>query len=111
MAKMIDMPSVTCGNGLHHEVPSADPVFHFVEPDGHHGVAGLETAKAWARSVWEDGVPFHEFISDLYILLPGSRELIRVTLNVACPDGNPEMEIEALKATVLDSGVVYTCKI
>lgn len=111
MAHMIDGPMSTCGNGLHWQRATDEPVFHYVEPDGNHGIAGLGTAKAWARGMREDGIPLAETVHDLYVLLPGSREMIRCTLVVADGDEGPELEVEALRATALTSNTVYTCKL
>lgn len=111
MAKLIEIPSVTCGNGLHVQAPAAEPVFHFTQSDGFHGIVYLDAVKAWARAMREDGVPLREMAHDLYILLPGSRELIRCTLVVADGEDGPEMEVEALRPTVLESNTLYTCKI
>lgn len=105
------VPAVTCGNGIHLQVPATEPVFHFVTPAGQHGVAELEVVKSWARRSIEGGDPLHEYTTDLYILLPGSGDMIRCLLNVVDGDGGPELEVEAQRATVLESGVLYTCKI
>lgn len=111
MAHMIEIPNVTCGNGLHMQAPGAEPVFHFTQNDGYHGITHLRTVKSWALAMSEDGIPLAEMVSSLYILLPRSRDLIHCTLNVVVGDDGPELEVEALKATALDSGVLYTCKI
>lgn len=111
MARIPDGPMSACGNGLHWQRAADEPVFHYVEPDGSHGIAKLGTARAWARGMREDGIPLAETVHDLYVLLPGSRELIRCTLVVADGDDGPELEVEALRSTVLASNTVYTCKL
>jgi hypothetical protein len=111
MAHLINVPSVTCGNGLHVQLPEADPVFHFVQSDGHHGVAGLDTVKAWARDIRDTGTPLYMIVSDLYILLPNTSELIRCLLVATTGDDGPEMEVVALRPTALESNTLYTCKI
>lgn len=112
MARMIEIPTVTCGNGLHMQTPNQqEPVFHFTQYDGFHGITYLDTVKAWARAMREDVVPLREMAHDLYVLLPGSRELIRCTLVVADGEDGPEMEVEALRPTALESNTLYTCKI
>jgi hypothetical protein len=111
MTHMIDGPMSACGGGLHWQRAADEPVFHYVEPDGNHGIAGLGTAKTWARGMREDGIPLSEVVHDLYVLLPGAREMIRVTLTVVDGKDGDELEVEALRPTVLDSNVVYTCKL
>ena len=111
MAKPIHMKTVTCGEGLHQQVPVVDPVFHFVQTDRHHGIGGIRDLKMWARTMREDGVPFQEMFANLYVLLPGSNELIHCTLTVVDGDDGPEVEVEALRPTLLASNVLYTCKI
>lgn len=111
MAKLIEIPNITCGNGLHIQAPAPEPVFHFTQHDGFHGIIYLDAVKAWARAMREDGMPLREMAHDLYVLLPGSRELIRCTLVVADGEDGPEMEVEALRPTVLESNTLYTCKI
>lgn len=111
MAGIPEIPAITCGNGIHLQLPAAEPVFHFAQGSGQHGIAGLENVKGWARRSVEQGEPLHLYTTDLYILLPGSRDMIRCALNVVDGDDGPELEVEALRATTLDSGVLYTCKI
>jgi len=111
VAKLIEIPNVTCGNGLHMQAPAPEPVFHFTQNDGFHGIIYLDAVKAWARAMREDGVPLREMAHDLYVLLPGSRELIRCTLVVADGENGPEMEVEALRPTVLESNTLFTCPI
>lgn len=111
MAQMIEVPNVTCGRGLHMQAPGSEPVFHFTQSDGYHGITYLDTVKAIARAIREDGIPVTENFSSLYILLPGSRELIHCTINVVDGKHGPEMEVEALRPTVLESNVVFTCAI
>lgn len=102
-----------CTEGTHFQHPNPlEPVFHFVQDGGYHGIASLDTVKSWARDMREHGVKLHETAaSDLYVLLPGSTELIRVTLTVADGESGDELEVEALRPTLLESNVVYTCKI
>lgn len=111
MAYEINVPNVTCGNGLHMQAPGAEPVFHFTQNDGYHGITYLRTIKSWALTMREDGVPLAELTSSLYILLPGSRDLIHCTLNVVDGDDGPELEIEALGTASLHPFVIYTCKL
>lgn len=112
MAYLIEIPEVTCGNGLHTQTPAQEPVFHFSQLDGHHGIAGLETVRSWARSMHEDGVPLEEIVSDLHVMLPGGTRLIRCTLNVVGNDEDGlELEVEALRATSLISNILYSCEI
>lgn len=110
MAHLINVPPVTCGNGLHAQIPEAEPVFHFVQSDGHHGIAGLETVKAWARDIRDTGTPLYMIVSDLYILLPNTSEMIRCLLGVATGDDGPEVRFEALE-DLARLGTVYTCTI
>lgn len=107
------IPMNTCGNGLHFQNPNPlEPVFHFAQKGGYHGIASLETVKEWARLIREDGVTLREsVVTDLYILPAGGAEMIRCTLNIVDGKDGPEMEVEALRPTVLNSGVVFTCKI
>lgn len=93
------------------QIPSDEPVFHFAQLDGHHGIAGLALVKSWARSINEEGVPLAQYASDLHVMLPGGTRLIRCTLNVIDCGNGPEMEIEALRATGPISNALYTCKI
>lgn len=112
MAKLIEIPSVTCGNGLHMQTPNhREPVFHFTQNDGYHGVTYLDTVKAWARAHDEDGVPLDQMYAQLYILLPGGRDLIHCTLVVVDGENGRELEVEALRPTVLDSNTLFTCPI
>lgn len=109
MAYFVNVPPVTCGNGLHSQVAVVDPVFHYVQSDGTNGVAALRDVKLWARSMHEDGVPVQEIVSDLYILNPNAREMIRCTLAVAEGSEAPELEVHSLDP--LYGPVLYACKI
>lgn len=108
--RVMHITPVTCGNGMHTQVPVVDPVFHFIDRQRNHGVAGIGDLKIWG-TVMETGIPFQEMFANLYVLLPGSSELIHCTLTLVDGDEGPEIEVEALRPTVLESNVLYTCKL
>lgn len=50
MAHFLEVPEVTCGHGIHHQMPGSDPVFHFAVRHGGHGI-GVDRAAALADHV------------------------------------------------------------
>jgi hypothetical protein len=111
MTNAVEVPSVTCGHGLHMQAPEhTEPVFHFTEPEGFHGIAHLGIAKGWAREL-DGGTPLSEMFAQLYVLLPGGRDLIHCALVVVDGERGREMEIEALRPTALESSTLFTCPI
>ncbi len=111
MARFIEVPLVAHGLEIRHQVPGQEPVFHFVQRQGSHGIADLATVKSWVRSSIDEGVPLDEYTTDLYVLLPGGQELVRCVLTQIETDGGPGLEVEAVDPGMLNSGVVYTCKL
>lgn len=107
------IPLSTCGNGLHFQHPNPlEPVFHFAQKGGYHGIASLETVKGWARSMRESGTTLREsVVTDLYMLPANGTELIRCTFNIVDGEDGPELEVEALRPTSLTSNILYTCKL
>jgi hypothetical protein len=113
MTDMVTVPTITCGNGLHLEEPSREPVFHFVQPSGMHGIAGVATVKRWALAVHREGVPLYSYLSDLFILLPDRSELIPCILvtTVSQGDEGSMLEIRDLRPGFSRSAALYTCGI
>lgn len=100
MADAIDVPKKTCGNGVHYHSPDSVPVFHFVQKDGHHGIADLMTVMSWARDIYSRSVPAEEIYRELYVILPRGRSLVSCTLTFGGTDNEPKLR-------VIDTGPIH----
>lgn len=98
------VPKETCGHGVHSQYPDSVPTFHFVQTDGRHGIADLQTIRLWAEHIYENDAPHTDVYQELYVILPGGRGLLPCFLQVAGTAETPKLEIVG---TASVSGVLY----
>jgi len=104
MAQQLNEKS-KCGLDIHLQPPNTEPVFHFTQEDGYHGVAGLESITAWALDIFNSRVTVSECFRELYVVLPGGRSLLPCALTFA---GSGQALKLVVTGTAAVSGVLWT---